>query len=460
MRLLAREKRFIPESRAVFVSVGHPIPDAQSFNRILVVVLGMHRSGTSSAAGTLVRLGAAAPQHLLATNADNERGYWESRVIVDLNDAILAAAGSDWKDWRKFDLNKIDALEADALRARAKEALAEEFGDVGFAVVKDPRMCRLMPFWGPVFAEAKWSVRALLPIRPPLEVSQSLHCRDGLDPAYGRLLWLRHVLDAEAETRGMARAFLDWPQFLGNGRNVLAQASEQLGVIWPYWCESALAEIDQFVSTELRRQRTSEADMQTHPAVTDLVRRTYAAMIELVHDSASSGVLRKLDDLRAGFEIASTLFDLPMREATDEVRRVRSQAAAELARGEAIIARLAGQDRERRRNSMRAGSRFLWKPRSKAAAPPLPNAQDVATIRDSLFFNSTHYLETYPDVLAAGLDAAFHYLVHGGREGRDPGPFFSTKAYLARYPDVAETNVNALLHYETHGRQENRMAAA
>jgi hypothetical protein len=460
MRLLAGEKRFIPETRAVFVSVGHPIPDAQSFNRILVVVLGMHRSGTSSAAGTLVRLGAAAPQHLLATNADNERGYWESRVIVDLNDAILAAAGSDWKDWRKFDLNKIDALEADALRARAKEALAEEFGDVGFAVVKDPRMCRLMPFWGPVFAEAKWSVRALLPIRPPLEVSQSLHCRDGLDPAYGCLLWLRHVLDAEAETRGMARAFLDWPQFLGNGRNVLAQASEQLGVIWPYWCESALADIDQFVSTELRRQRTSEADMQTHPAVNDLVRRTYAAMIELVHDSASSGVLRKLDDLRAGFEIASTLFDLPMREATDEVRRVRSQAAAELARGEAIIARLAGQHRERRRNSMRAGSRFLWKPRSKAAAPPLPNAQDVATIRDSLFFNSAHYLETNPDVLAAGFDAAFHYLVHGGREARDPGPFFSTKAYLARYPDVAEANVNALLHYETHGRQENRMAAA
>jgi hypothetical protein len=460
MRLLAGEKRFIPESRAVFVSVGHPIPDAQSFNRILVVVLGMHRSGTSSAAGTLVRLGAAAPQHLLATNADNERGYWESRVIVDLNDAILAAAGSDWKDWRKFDLNKIDALEADALRARAKEALAEEFGDVGFAVVKDPRMCRLMPFWGPVFAEAKWSLRALLPIRPPLEVSQSLHCRDGLDPAYGCLLWLRHVLDAEAETRGMARAFLDWPQFLGNGRNVLAQASEQLGVIWPYWCESALADIDQFVSTELRRQRTSEADMQTHPAVNDLVRRTYAAMIELVQDSASSGVLRKLDDLRAGFEIASTLFDLPMREATDEVRRVRSQAAAELARGEAIIARLAGQHRERRRNSMRAGSRFLWKPRSKAAAPPLPNAQDVATIRDSLFFNSAYYLETNRDVRAAGLDAACHYLVHGGREGRDPGPFFSTKAYLARYPDVAEANVNALLHYETHGRQENRMAAA
>ena len=102
----------------------------------------MHRSGTSSAAGTLVRLGAAAPKHLMAPNADNERGFWESHVIVDLNDAILAAGGSDWKDWRKFNLAAVDVVEADALRARAKAALAEEFGDVGFAVVKDPRMCR------------------------------------------------------------------------------------------------------------------------------------------------------------------------------------------------------------------------------------------------------------------------------------------------------------------------------
>jgi hypothetical protein len=81
----------------------------------------------------------------------------------------------------------------------------------------------------------------------------------------------------------------------------------------------------------------------------------------------------------------------------------------------------------------------------------------VKIIRDSLFFNPAHYLEMNPDVHATGMDPAFHYLVHGGREGRDPGPFFSTKAYLDRYPDVAEADVNALLHYETQGRLENRI---
>ena len=440
----------------MFISVGHPSVDAKGLNKILVVVLGMHRSGTSSAAGALVRLGAAAPRHLLAPNADNERGFWESPVIVDLNNAILAAAGSNWKDWRKFDLNNIDALKANAFRARAKEALAEEFGDVGFAVMKDPRMCRLMPFWGPVFADAKWSVRALLPIRSPLEVGRSLYCRDGLSPAYGCLLWLRHVLDAELETRGMARAVLDWPQFLGDRRRALTRVSEQWGLMWPYLYEDVLAEVDEFVSADLRHQRASEADLQTHPAVNDLVRRTYTAMIDLVRDSGDSCVLKKLDDLRAGFETASAIFDLPMRESAEEVHRVRSKAAAEIARAENIM----DQGKRKSLDSTRVGSRFLSKPRSKAAALRRPSANELDAIRNSLFFNSEHYLETNPDVRAAGLDAALHYLVHGGREGRDPGPFFSTKAYLARYPDVAEAEVNALLHYETQGRRQNRVAAA
>jgi hypothetical protein len=443
----------------LFVRVGRPTADVECFSTTVVAVLGMHRSGTSSAAGALVRLGAAPPKHLIAPTADNERGYCESRVIMDLNDSILAAGGSDWKDWRKFDLDKIDALNADALHSRAKAALAGEFGDAGLAVMKDPRMCRLMPFWGRVFDEAKWSARALLPIRSPLEVGWSLKRRDGLSPAYGCLLWLRHVLDAEAETRGMARAVLDWRQLLGDGRKALAQASEHLGLIFPYWGEGALADIDRFVSAELRHQRASEDDLRVYPAVSDLARRTYAAMMDLVRDPGDLRTLRTLDDIRAGFETASAIFDLPMSEARDDVRRVRAQAVAEIARVGTIAACAADRDKGRNRDAVKLRSRLVWKSRSRADAAPLADSKNLETIRNSLFFNSAHYLETNPDVYATGMDPAFHYLVHGGREGRDPGPFFSTKAYLARYPDVAEADVNALLHYETQGRQENRIIA-
>ncbi len=49
----------------------------------------------------------------------------------------------------------------------------------------------------------------------------------------------------------------------------------------------------------------------------------------------------------------------------------------------------------------------------------MADARHLEAIRKSLFFNSAYYLETNPDVRAAGMDPAFHYLVHGGREGRD-----------------------------------------
>src|SRR6202035_4084131 len=103
-----------------------------------------------------------------------------------------------------------------------------------------------------------------------------------------------------------------------------------------YLYEDVLAEVDEFVSADLRHQRASEADLQTHPAVNDLVRRTYTAMVDLVRASSVSCGPRKLDDLRAGFETASAIFDLPMRESAEEVHRVRSKASAEIARAENI----------------------------------------------------------------------------------------------------------------------------
>ena len=521
---------------SLLLSLDHPTCETEtSFRAIALLVLGMHRSGTSSVAGALVGLGGAPPFNLMPPHASNERGFWESTVLATLNDEILATAGSNWQDWSKFDPSRICGAVADTLSKRARAALTQEFGDALFPVIKDPRMCRLMSFWAPVLAEAEWSVRAILPLRSPLEVAWSLNHRDGIGPSYGCLLWLRHILDAEVETRGMARAVLDWRTFLHDRRGALARVSEQVGLIWPHWCESALADVDEFVSVDLWHQRATEDDLRAHPAISDLVRETYGTMLELVEDPRNNCVLRRLDDLRARFETAAAIFGHAVQELEDDLRRARSHAAErdalaaqvaaerdalaaevaaerdalaaqvamerdaaarhaaerdalaaqvamerdafelqlaaakserdslsgrileanrQIARAEAMIAHIGNGLAEQRRTSKRARLRFPWKARSK------PLQKDLETIRNSVFFDKHHYLETNPDVRATGLDAAFHYLVHGGLEGRDPGPFFSTKAYLARYPDVAEAGLNALLHYEARGRRENRHVLA
>jgi hypothetical protein len=77
-----------------------------------VLILGMHRSSTSSVAGARVRLGGTAPCDLMAVAPDNPRGFWEPAVVEALNDEILAAGGSEWADWPRFDVERIDAARA------------------------------------------------------------------------------------------------------------------------------------------------------------------------------------------------------------------------------------------------------------------------------------------------------------------------------------------------------------
>jgi hypothetical protein len=57
--------------------------------REALLVLGMHRSGTSAVAGLLVRLGAQPPKTLMEGDADNRKGYWESTALCAFHERLL-----------------------------------------------------------------------------------------------------------------------------------------------------------------------------------------------------------------------------------------------------------------------------------------------------------------------------------------------------------------------------------
>ena len=71
-------------------------------------------------------------------------------------------------------------------------------------------------------------------------------------------------------------------------------------------------------------------------------------------------------------------------------------------------------------------------------------------------FDTDWYRSQYLDVAQSGIDPILHYLEHGYKEGRDPGPLFSTKDYNSANPDVFQLGVNPLLHYIRNGRKEGR----
>jgi hypothetical protein len=62
-------------------------------------------------------------------------------------------------------------------------------------VIKDPRMCRLLPLWRPLIDRFPTSFTTVVIIRSPTVVARSLARRDGLPIEHALLLWARHYDD-------------------------------------------------------------------------------------------------------------------------------------------------------------------------------------------------------------------------------------------------------------------------
>ena len=76
----------------------------QSESKQLIVVLGMHRSGTSAITRGLKVLGVELGDKLIAAvEGDNSKGYWEDSDLNTLNIEMLYSIGSDWHNLTPID---------------------------------------------------------------------------------------------------------------------------------------------------------------------------------------------------------------------------------------------------------------------------------------------------------------------------------------------------------------------
>lgn len=84
--------------------------------------------------------------------------------------------------------------------------------------------------------------------------------------------------------------------------------------------------------------------------------------------------------------------------------------------------------------------------------PDPPADYRLALLEESEWFDSNWYLEQYPDVGAAGFNAAEHYLHFGAAEGRQPGPLFDEGYYLSQLTEALD-QPSGFLHYLTEGEK-------
>ena len=234
-------------------------PDAAGASAILV--LGMHRSGTSALTGMLHHLGVALGERLMPATGDNPRGYWEHTDIVEVHQNILAALGSSWDDIRALPAGFEHSPAAVEGRRDLAAILRRDFAGAALWGLKDPRLCRLMPLWSVLLDEERVSPRYILAVRHPLDVAASLDARDGISPARALLSWLGHLLDAERATRGRRRGIVHYEDLIGERGwpPVAVQLAAELDLAWPQRGAVAEAAVDAFLAPELRRRRVSDA---------------------------------------------------------------------------------------------------------------------------------------------------------------------------------------------------------
>ena len=142
---------------------------------LAVLVLGMHRSGTSLAIEILSRLGLwiGTEDQLIGATEYNPRGHFELVAGVELNNEVLRQAGGSWD-------NPPAMGSVDEIATRIRPSIEAWYEGRPALAFKDPRLCLTLPVWVP--ALATFDVRIVHVMRDPHAVARSVVTRnDAMD---------------------------------------------------------------------------------------------------------------------------------------------------------------------------------------------------------------------------------------------------------------------------------------
>jgi GT2 family glycosyltransferase len=315
----------------------------RSKSRRALLVLGMHRSGTSALARTLNLLGVDLGSGLSIPAEDNRLGFWEHAKVVAIHETLLRDLDSSWHDTHALPENWTATAAARKARLAIAELVENDFADSPLWAVKDPRLCRLVPLWKEVLDGLDIAASAVFAMREPGEVARSLEARDSLAPGSTRLRWFEHFAEAEHATRGLPRTLVLYEDLLTNWRRTLKKAGADLGLAWPVGLEVAGRGIDSFLSKDERHHVRAD----DHSIQPEILRRLYELSRDCAHGKSGwDAVSRLVDD----FLFAAPLFLGDAVVRTDEAgvlaKRVQIKYADLLAEHEATAKWAKGLDAE------------------------------------------------------------------------------------------------------------------
>ncbi len=229
-----------------------------------VLVLGMHRSGTSALTRVLNLLGLDAGRDvLMGASESNPTGHWEVERLTSFNDRLLDDLGGRWSAPPAVDTATLVGLADGSWGTEAAELHAEAFAGTAW-VWKDPRVCLLLPFWRAVLSRSEAEPpHEVVALRDPTEIAGSLAARDGMALPFGLALWERYTRSLLDSLVGERVCFVHYERLLaepeGTARELVAFCADEPLSDEP----DRLAEVSAYLDGGHRHQKAIEHDVLT-----------------------------------------------------------------------------------------------------------------------------------------------------------------------------------------------------
>ena len=324
-----------------------------------ILVLGMHGSGASALTRMFSLAGAALPRTLLEANEADGTGCWEPERLVRYHDRLLSDLGSSWHDWKPLDFPSLPLSDRKTIHSDIKSILADEFGGRRLWVLKEPRICRFVPIYREVLSDMGVALSPVLIFRNPLEVMASLQRRGDWpverSAADVCLLWLRHVLDCEAATRGVKRSIASHASIVSDPVAALARIERKAKLDFPNKVDELGEDIREFLDPASGGHEKGGGEAALEPMLRGWVEDAFSAMRALERNPGSKKARKTLDRVNEAFGASLPVIDAfgaASREALAHKHRLEEEAQArdaEAKRGESL----------RREDSARLESRIL-----------------------------------------------------------------------------------------------------
>lgn len=260
----------------------------------VVVVLGMHRSGTSAITAGLQTLGAdigTQSEHLrppeVTSKDTNRKGFFELNEIVYWHDVLLNAMGSHWSDWSSFKEGWRDTDQALEVEEHLKDFIVQRFGEASLWGFKDPRTCRFISMWQSILTSSKMSPYGLIVVRNPMAVARSLFQRDGMGLGQALQLWMRYNVDAVLGSSGWRRVVVDYDAWLTHPSDEMTRVAQHLAL--PIPDQLAVDRYAQdFLDTTMRHHHVSDSSLvrgAIPPYIQDLFNALSDASRDVISDN-------------------------------------------------------------------------------------------------------------------------------------------------------------------------------